>query len=100
MITLDHVLVVAAILFVIGMVGVITRRNLIVMFMSIEIMINAVGLMFAAFSVIHNQLDGMIFVLMLITVAASESAIGLALIVMIYKKYKTVNVDEMRKLNH
>jgi len=79
MISATHYLTLAAILFVIGTVGVITRRNVITMFMCVELMLNAVNLTFITFSRFLNQIDGQIFVFFVMTVAAAEAAVGLAL---------------------
>lgn len=89
---LTHYLVLSAILFVIGMTGVLLRRNAIVMLMSIELMLNAVNLSFVAFSHFLNLIDGQIVVFFVMTVAASEAAVGLAILVSIFKRYREVNI--------
>ncbi|MEE8349232.1 MAG: NADH-quinone oxidoreductase subunit NuoK [Acidobacteriota bacterium] len=94
MIPSTHYLVVAALLFVIGVSGVILRRNVITMFMCIELMLNAVNLTFITFSRFLNQLDGQIFVLFVMTVAAAEAAVGLALIVILSRRADTLDVDQ------
>ncbi len=94
MIPLTHYLVLAAILFVIGTCGVIIRRNVITMFMCIELMLNAVNLTFITFSRFLNQLDGQIFVLFVMTVAAAEAAVGLALIVILSRRAGSLDVDQ------
>jgi len=94
MIPLTHYLALAAILFVIGTCGVIIRRNVITMFMCIELMLNAVNLTFITFSRFLNQLDGQIFVLFVMTVAAAEAAVGLALIVILSRRAGTLDVDQ------
>jgi len=91
----QHYLVLSAILFTIGVLGVLTRRNAIVVFMSIEIMLNAVNLTFVALSNHLRSLDGQIFVFFVMTVAAAEVAVGLALVVAIFRQRETVNVDEI-----
>jgi NADH-quinone oxidoreductase subunit K len=94
MIPSTHYLALAAILFVIGTCGVLVRRNVITMFMCIELMLNAVNLTFITFSRSLNQLDGQIFVLFVMTVAAAEAAVGLALIVILSRRADTLDVDQ------
>ncbi len=94
MISATHYLTLAAILFVIGTVGVITRRNVITMFMCVELMLNAVNLTFITFSRFLGQIDGQIFVLFVMTVAAAEAAVGLALIVVFSRHTGTLDVDQ------
>jgi len=98
MVPTAHYLVLSAILFAIGVVGVLTRRNVISMFMSIELMLNAVNLAFLAFSRHLNQLDGQIFVFFVMTVAAAEAAVGLALIVVLSRRKQTLDVDEVNEM--
>jgi len=98
MIPLNNYLILSGILFTIGVIGVLVRRNVIVIFMSIELMLNAVNLTFIAFSRYLNSLDGQIFVLMIMVVAAAEVAVGLALIIAVFRIKKTVNVDEINIL--
>jgi NADH-quinone oxidoreductase subunit K len=88
----EPALVVASILFLIGAVGVVVRRNLLFVLMSLEIMLNAAGLAFVAASALHGQPDGQIFFLFILPVAAAEVAIGLALAVLIYRKFKTLDL--------
>jgi len=95
MVSLNAYLVLGAILFVIGTAGVLLRRNAIVIFMSIELMLNAVNLTLVAFSRSLNSLDGQILVFMVMAVAAAEVAVGLALIIALYRVKGTVNVDEV-----
>ena len=90
--------ILGAILFGLGVVGVITRRNAIVIFMSIELMLNAVNLTFLAFSNYLNNVEGHIFVFMIMVVAAAEVAVGLAIIVAIFRLRETVHVDDIRLL--
>lgn len=92
---LHDYLIVAAILFAIGAVGVLTRRNAIVIFMSIELMLNAVNLTFVAFSRYLGNIDGEIFVLFVITVAACEAAVGLALMIAFYKNRESIDVEDL-----
>lgn len=94
----QNFLVLAAILFGLGVVGVITRRNAIIIFMSIELMLNAVNLTFIAFSNYLNNVEGQIFVFMVMVVAAAEVAVGLAIIVAIFRLRETVHVDEIKLL--
>jgi NADH-quinone oxidoreductase subunit K len=94
-ITLGHFLALSAVLFGIGMAGVLTRRNAIVIFMSIEIMLNAANLAFAAFSYFWWNTTGQVFVFMVMVVAACEVAVGLAIILAIFRNRATVNVDEL-----
>ena len=86
--------VVAAILFMIGVLGVLVRRNIIVMFMCIELMLNAANLSLVAFSRLWGNLDGQIFVFMVIVVAAVEVAVGLAIIISLVRNRDTVNIDD------
>jgi NADH-quinone oxidoreductase subunit K len=97
-ITLNHYLVLAAVVFVTGMVGFVVRRNAIVMLMCIELMLSAVNIVFAAFSRQHLDGGGHVFVLMNFAVAAAEAAIGLALLVEIFRRRRTVNVDDLKTL--
>ena len=100
MIPLDHVIVLSAILFAIGVVGVVTRRNLIVILMSIELMLNAVNLAFVGFNRLwpvgpHGaSYDGHVFVLMVITVAAAEVAVGLGIVISMFRNRESVNVED------
>jgi NADH-quinone oxidoreductase subunit K len=90
--------VLAAVLFTIGVVGVLVRRSALVIFMSIELMLNAVNLSFVAFSRQHSSLDGHIFVFFVMAVAAAEVAVGLAILVAIFRNRDTANVDDVRLL--
>lgn len=94
MVTTTHYLVLGAILFAIGMAGIVVRRNMIVMFMCIELMLNSVNLTFIAFSRGFAHLDGQITVFFVMTVAAAEAAVGLAMIVLFYRHKDTVNIDQ------
>ncbi|MFQ5707780.1 MAG: NADH-quinone oxidoreductase subunit NuoK [bacterium] len=95
MIPTSYYLVVSGILFAIGVVGVLTRRNAIVIFMSIELMLNGANLTLVAFSNQMQSLDGQIFVFFVMVVAAAEVAVGLALIVAIFRVKESVYVDEI-----
>ena len=98
MLLLNHYLILSAILFVIGVVGVLVRRNIIIIFMSIELMLNAVNIAFAAFAWHLNSIDGQIIIIMVMAVAAAEVAVGLALIIAVFRVKETVNVDEINIL--
>ena len=91
-------LALSAILFTIGVIGALTRRNAIVVFMSIELMLNAVNLTFITFSRFLQSMDGVLFAFFVMAVAAAEAAIGLAIFVMIYRSRETINVDEVNLL--
>ena len=95
MVPVENYLMLSGILFAIGVIGVLTRRNVIVIFMCIELMLNAVNLSFVAFARYYNDMSGHIFVFMVITVAAAEAAVGLAIIIAIFRNKETVDVDEM-----
>jgi NADH-quinone oxidoreductase subunit K len=95
MVSLSSYLVLSAILFSIGVVGFLVRRNTIVIFMSIELMLNAANLAFVAFSRYLNSMDGQVIVVFVMAVAAAEAAVGLAIILAMYRTKKTVNADEM-----
>lgn len=92
---LEHYLVVSALLFALGLFGVIVRRNVLVIYMSLELMLNAANLALVAFSRFNNNLDGQVFVFFVITVAAAEVAVGLALIVALYRKRQTAHVEDL-----
>ena len=95
MITLTHYLVLNAILFTLGVVGVLIRRNAIIIFMCIELMLNAVNLSFVAFAHYLNSMQGQMFVFFIMTVAAAEAAVGLAIIVAVFRNKETVNIDDI-----
>ena len=88
----------SAILFTIGALGVLIRRNPLIIFMSIELMLNAANLVFVAFTRVYNVLAGQIFVFFVMTVAAAEVAIGLALIVTIFRTKHSIDIDQMNNL--
>ncbi len=98
MVPLEHVIGLSAILFGIGTVGALTRRNLIVILMSIELMLNAVNLAFVGFSRAWGSLDGQIFVLMVITVAAAEVAVGLGIVIALFRNRESINVEDVSLL--
>jgi NADH-quinone oxidoreductase subunit K len=95
---LDHYIVVSVILFCLGLLGVILRRNLLLIYMGIELMLNAANLALVAFSRYNGNLDGQVFVFFIITVAAAEVAVGLALIVALYRKRQTAHVEDLSSL--
>ena len=92
---LNSYLIVSALLFTIGTIGVLTRKNVIVMFMCIELMLNAVNLTFVAFSRHLGNLDGQVFVFFIMTVAAAEAAVGLALIIAFFNNKESIDVDDI-----
>jgi len=92
---LSHYLVVSAVLFCLGLMGVIVRRNLLIIYMGLELMLNAANLALVAFSRFNNNLDGQVFVFFIITVAAAEVAVGLALIVALYRNSQTAQVEDL-----
>jgi NADH-quinone oxidoreductase subunit K len=94
-ITVTHYVALSAMLFIIGVVGVLIRRNAILIFMSVELMLNAANLAFVAFARHFDRLDGQIISFFVMTVAAAEVAVGLALIVTIFKTKRSIDVDEI-----
>ena len=92
---LEHYLVLSAMLFVLGAAGVLTRRNGLIMFMSIELMLNAVNHTLVAYSRFLGDMTGHVLVIMVMTVAAAEAAVGLAIIWAIFRNRTTVNIDEL-----
>jgi len=94
----EHYLVLSSILFVIGTVGVITRKNIIIVLMSIELMLNSANLAFVAFSKMLGDMTGQVFMIMSITVAAAEVAVGLALVVSVYTHRESLNIDILKML--
>ena len=98
MIPLAYPILLSALLFTTGVVGVLIRRNAIMMFMCVELMLNAANILFVAFARAFGQLDGQVFVFFSITVAAAEVAVGLALIVTIFRTRHSIEVDDLREL--
>lgn len=92
---LEHYLLVSAALFCLGLLGVIARRNLLVIYMSLELMLNAANLALVAMSRFNNNLNGQVMVFFIITVAAAEVAVGLALIVALYRKRRSAHVEDL-----
>jgi len=98
MVPVSYYLAISGILFTLGAMGVLIRRNALVIFMSIELMLNAGNLAFVAFARMHNTFSGQLFVFFVMTVAAAEVAVGLALIVAIFRTKNSINVDQMSSL--
>jgi NADH-quinone oxidoreductase subunit K len=98
MVPIEHAIALSAILFAIGTIGAITRRNLIVVLMSIELMLNAVNLALVAFSRLWGSLDGQIFVLMVIVVAAAEVAVGLGIVISLFRNRESMNIEDVSLL--
>jgi NADH-quinone oxidoreductase subunit K len=96
MITLTHYLVVSSILFVIGLVGVMRRKNLLLLFFSTEILLNSVNIGFVAVAKFYGDLTGQMFAFFIIAVAASEVAVGLGLLILWYKRTGTIDLDSMQ----
>jgi NADH-quinone oxidoreductase subunit K len=95
---LEHYLVVSALLFCLGLTGVVLRRNLLVIYMSLELMLNAANLALVAASRFTGNLDGQVMVFFVVTVAAAEVAVGLALIVALYRRRQTAHVEDLTSL--
>jgi NADH-quinone oxidoreductase subunit K len=97
-ISVNYYIGLSAILFIIGALGVLVRRNALIIFMSVELMLNAANLAFVAFASANELLSGQVFVFFIMTVAAAEVAVGLALIVSIFRSKQSINVDEINLL--
>ena len=98
MIPITYYLALSAILFLVGTTGVLIRRNAIIVLMGIELMLNGANVSFVAFAKHFGQLDGHVYVFLVITVAAAEVAIGLALVILLFRNQGTVNIDQIRSL--
>ena len=98
MVPVSYYLVLSAVLFIIGVTGVLIRRNIIIILLSIELMLNATNINFVAFSHYLNAITGQVFVFFTLTVAAAEVAIGLAIIIALYRKKASVNVEEISRM--
>ena len=98
MVPIEHAIALSGILFAIGTIGAITRRNLIVVLMSIELMLNAVNVALVAFSRLWGSLDGQIFVLMVIVVAAAEVAVGLGIVISLFRNRESMNIEDVSLL--
>lgn len=97
---LNEFILLAGLLFAVGLLGVVLRSNTLVIYMSLELMLNAVNLALVAFSRYNGTMDGNLFVFFIITVAAAEVAVGLAIIVALFKRRQTVMVDRLNALSH
>lgn len=95
MVPISNYLVLSAMLFLIGVMGVLFRRNALIMFMSFELMLNSVNLSFVAFARLWNAADGQMFVMFILTVAAAEAAVGLAIVIVLFRQHDSVDVDEV-----
>ncbi|MGH9864748.1 MAG: NADH-quinone oxidoreductase subunit NuoK [Candidatus Acidiferrales bacterium] len=98
MVPISYYLILSAVLFGLGVIAFVFKRNIITIFMAIELMLNAVNLAFVAFSREFNQLDGLIFVFFVIVVAAAEAAVGLAIVMVIARNRKSLNVEDVNLL--
>ncbi|MBE7178120.1 MAG: NADH-quinone oxidoreductase subunit NuoK [Mucilaginibacter polytrichastri] len=95
---LNHYILLCSLIFAIGVLGVLTRRNAIVIFMSVELMLNAVNLLLTAFSVYRGDASGQVFVFFIMALAAAEVAVGLAIIVMIYRNTNSIDINVLNRL--
>ena len=95
---LEHVIILSIVIFSIGIMGVLFRKNAIIIFMSIELMLNAVNLSLVGFSRYYNSVDGQVFVFLIMTLAEAELAVGLAIIVSLFRNKQTINIDEINIL--
>jgi NADH-quinone oxidoreductase subunit K len=98
MVPISHYLILSAVVFAIGAAGVIIRRNLIVILMSIELMLNAINLTFVAFARQHGSMDGQVIVFFVMTVAAAEAVVGLAVIISVFRHRRSLDPDQMNFL--
>jgi NADH-quinone oxidoreductase subunit K len=97
-IPIEHVLIASAILFVIGLVGLLTRKNILFTLMSLEMMLNSAGLAFIAAGASWGQADGQVMFIFILAVAGAEVSIGLALVLQLYHSYKSLNVDQANRM--
>lgn len=97
-IPLNHYLIFCSVIFAIGVIGVLIRRNVIIIMMSIELMLNSVNLLLAAFSAYHADASGQVFVFFIMALAAAEVAVGLAIVIMVYRNTKSIDIDSLNKL--
>ncbi len=100
MVPLEHYLLLSAVLFTLGVIGVVVRRSAIVILMCIELMLNAVNLAFVAFARYLNSIDGQVFVFFVMVVAAAEAAVGLAIIIAIFRHRESTDVDEINLMKY
>jgi NADH-quinone oxidoreductase subunit K len=98
MIPIEYYLVLSAFMFITGVIGVLTRKNAIIVFMSIELMLNSANLTFVTFSAYLGNVTGQLFVFFVMTVAAAEAAVGLAIIIALFRNKQTVSIDEINIL--
>lgn len=99
-VSLNNYILLSTVLFVIGAIGVMARRNSIIIFMCIELMLNAVNLLLVAFSSYHADANGQVFVFFIMAVAAAEVAVGLAILTMIYRNLKSIDINLLSNLKH
>ncbi|MCU0437858.1 MAG: NADH-quinone oxidoreductase subunit NuoK [Raineya sp.] len=97
---LEYYIILASILFCIGVIGVLTRKNALIIFMCVELMLNAVNMLFIAFSAYKGDAAGQVFVFFIMAVAAAEVAVGLAIIVMIYRNTRSVDIGQLNKIKY
>jgi NADH-quinone oxidoreductase subunit K len=97
---ISNYIVLSSLLFVIGLIGVLVKRNALVVFMSIELMLNSINLLFAAFSVYHNNSAGQVMVIFVMVVAAAEVAAGLAILVLTYRTNHSIDINLLNTLKH
>ncbi|MDX1903589.1 MAG: NADH-quinone oxidoreductase subunit NuoK [Thermonemataceae bacterium] len=97
-IPLEYYIILASALFSIGVIGVLTRKNALIIFMCIELMLNAVNMLFIAFSAYKGDASGQVFVFFIMAVAAAEVAVGLAIIVMIYRNTRSIDIGQLNKI--
>jgi NADH-quinone oxidoreductase subunit K len=97
---INNYIILSSLLFVIGLIGVLVKRNALVVFMSIELMLNSINLLFAAFSVYHNNAAGQIMVIFIMVVAAAEVAAGLAILVLTYRTNHSIDINLLNTLKH
>ena len=95
MVPLQAYLILSAVMFIIGAMGVVTRRNAIIVFLSIELMLNSVNMTFVAFSAFFGDATGQVLVFFVMTVAAAEAAVGLAIVIALFRRKQTINLDEI-----
>ena len=99
-IPINYYIMLSAVLFIIGVVGVMARRNAIIIFMCVELMLNAVNLLLVSFSTLHGDPNGQVFVFFIMAVAAAEVAVGLAILSMVYRNFKTIDIDLLSRLKN
>lgn len=95
---LNHYILFCSLIFSIGVIGVLTRRNVIIIMMSIELMLNSINLLLVVFSVFHGDASGQVFVFFVMALAAAEVAVGLAIIMMVYRNTRSIDIDILNRL--